>query len=107
MASYYDSAEAVAWAEASGEAWARLARVIYVAHGGQYPAPRRRFPPPDVRGGTGFPGGVWPRRRGSIPGPAAPHAALAQRTEQLPYSGAGPGFESLAPRRPPAARIPP
>ena len=38
MASCYDSAEVPARAEASGEAWARLARVIYVAHGGQYPA---------------------------------------------------------------------
>lgn len=42
-----------------------------------------------MRGGTGT---------GAGPGPAAAHAALAQRTEQLPFSGAGPGFESLAPR---------
>ena len=37
MASYYDSTADLARPEASGEAWA-FARVIYVAHGGQYPA---------------------------------------------------------------------
>ena len=46
MASYYDSADDLARPEASGEAWARLARVIYVAHGGQYPAPAAEVPDP-------------------------------------------------------------
>ena len=47
--------------------------------------PPRTAPPPDVRGGTG------PRRSLATtpgrPGPAAPPALVAQRTEQLPLRG--------------------